>query len=85
MIANARMYSVDAATGALWRRLLQRDRGTERPSDTVIEHVAPQPISELWQRSDQAAVFMCGLPYSRSDPRPVIVAAPVPSPPEFRA
>ena len=31
-----------------------------------------------------AAVFMCGLPFSRSDPRPELIAAPVPSPPDFR-
>jgi hypothetical protein len=26
---------------------------------------------------------MCGLPFSRSDPRPELIAAPVPSPPDF--
>jgi len=31
-----------------------------------------------------AAVFMCGLPFSRSHPRPDIIAAPVPSPRDFR-
>jgi ABC-type phosphate/phosphonate transport system substrate-binding protein len=34
-------------------------------------------------RTDQAAVFMCGLPYSRAEPQPVLIAAPVPSPAEF--
>jgi ABC-type phosphate/phosphonate transport system substrate-binding protein len=29
------------------------------------------------------AVFMCGLPFSRAEPPPVLVAAPVPSPAEF--
>jgi ABC-type phosphate/phosphonate transport system substrate-binding protein len=50
----------------------------------VLEHTAPAPINELWQRPDKAAVFMCGLPFSRSDPRPELIAAPVPSPPDFR-
>ena len=83
MIANARMYSVEATTGALWRRLLSAIAAQSGLPITVIEHVAPQPISALWQRSDTAAVFMCGLPYSRSEPRPGIVAAPVPSPAAF--
>ena len=26
---------------------------------------------------------MCGLPYSRAEPRPALVAAPVPSPADF--
>jgi len=26
-------------------------------------------------RTDQAAVFMCGLPYSRAEPQPVLIAA----------
>jgi ABC-type phosphate/phosphonate transport system substrate-binding protein len=26
---------------------------------------------------------MCGLPFSRAEPQPVLMAAPVPSPPEF--
>ena len=45
----------------------------------MIEHPAPAPISELWDRTDKAAVFMCGLPYSRAEPKPALVAAPVPS------
>jgi ABC-type phosphate/phosphonate transport system substrate-binding protein len=30
-----------------------------------------------------AAVFMCGLPYSRADPKPALIAAPVPAAAEF--
>ena len=44
----------------------------------------PSRIDDLWQRADMAAVFMCGLPFSRSLPRPELIAAPVPSPPDFR-
>jgi len=50
----------------------------------LLELTEPAPIHELWQRPDMAGVFMCGLPFSRSDPRPELIAAPVPSPPEFR-
>jgi ABC-type phosphate/phosphonate transport system substrate-binding protein len=48
-----------------------------------VLRLASAPITELWGRQDLGAVFMCGLPYSRSVPRPAIVAAPVPSPPDF--
>lgn len=84
MIANARMYSVSPEAAGLWRRLLTaviEHAGLDIP---LLEHTDPAPIDELWRRSDMAAVFMCGLPYSRSDPRPELLVAPVPSPGEFR-
>jgi ABC-type phosphate/phosphonate transport system substrate-binding protein len=84
MIANARMYSVDPKTTALWRRLLSAVIERAGLDIGLLEHAEPAPISDLWQRSDQAAVFMCGLPFSRSNPRPELIAAPVPSPAEFR-
>jgi ABC-type phosphate/phosphonate transport system substrate-binding protein len=84
MIANARMYSVNPETAELWRRLLAAVIEHAGLDITLFEHTAPAPINELWQRPDKAAVFMCGLPFSRSDPRPELIAAPVPSPPDFR-
>jgi ABC-type phosphate/phosphonate transport system substrate-binding protein len=48
-----------------------------------VDHTPPAPISELWQRPDKAAVFMCGLPYRLATPRPEPVVAPVPSPAEY--
>jgi hypothetical protein len=84
MIANARMYSVDSKTAELWRRLLTAVIEHAGLDIGLLEHAEPAPISDLWQRSDQAGVFMCGLPFSRSDPRPELIAAPVPSPAEFR-
>jgi hypothetical protein len=84
MIANARMYSVSAEAAGLWRSLLTAVIEHAGLDIQLLEHTAPTPINELWQRPDKAAVFMCGLPYSRSDPRPELIAAPVPSPPDFR-
>lgn len=84
MIANARMYSVDSKTAELWRRLLTAVIERAGLEIGLLEHAEPAPISDLWRRPDQAAVFMCGLPFSRSDPRPELIAAPVPSPAEFR-
>jgi ABC-type phosphate/phosphonate transport system substrate-binding protein len=83
MIANARMYAVDAHTAGLWRDLLLSVTAQAGLDVEVIEHAPPAVIDDLWRRTDMAAVFMCGLPYSRANPRPTLIAAPVPSPPEF--
>lgn len=81
MIANARMYSVTPQVGALWRRLLEAVLAkVDGAAIEIVDHAPPAPISELWQRPDKVAVFMCGLPQSRATPRPALVAAPVPSP-----
>jgi ABC-type phosphate/phosphonate transport system substrate-binding protein len=84
MIANARMYSVSAEAGAVWRELLSAIIGEAGVPVAVIDHPAPARLEDLWVRTDQAAVFMCGLPYSRAVPQPVLIAAPVPSPAEFQ-
>ncbi|MDP9014765.1 MAG: PhnD/SsuA/transferrin family substrate-binding protein [Pseudomonadota bacterium] len=83
MIANARMYSVSPVVAELWRTLLAAVIAQAGVSATLIEHAAPAPLEELWSRTDQGAVFMCGLPFSRAQPQPRLVAAPVPSPAEF--
>jgi ABC-type phosphate/phosphonate transport system substrate-binding protein len=83
MIANARMYSVSPEAAGLWRRLLTAVIEHARLDIRLLEHTEPAPIDELWQRQDMAAVFMCGLPFSRSNPRPELIAAPVPSPTDF--
>ena len=85
MIANARMYSVTPEVGALWRQLLASVLAKAAPSVEIVSHAPPAPIAELWTRPDKAAVFMCGLPFSRSHPRPELIAAPVPSPPDFHS
>jgi ABC-type phosphate/phosphonate transport system substrate-binding protein len=77
------MYAVSAAAADAWRELfLQLSRRARMPLQ-VIDYPAPAPIADLWARSDKAAVFMCGLPYSRATPQPQLLAAPVPSAPEF--
>jgi ABC-type phosphate/phosphonate transport system substrate-binding protein len=83
LIANARMYSVSAEAGAVWRELLSGITAQAGVPTTVIDYPPPAPLEDLWSRTDQAAVFMCGLPYSRAEPRPVLMAAPIPSPAEF--
>jgi ABC-type phosphate/phosphonate transport system substrate-binding protein len=83
MIANARMYSVSPEVAALWGRLLAAIIEKAGVRVSLIDHPEPQPMEALWRRTDMGAVFMCGLPFSRAEPQPVLVAAPVPSPPEF--
>ena len=80
MIANARMYSVTPEVAALWRSLLAAVLEKAGEPVDIVDHAPPAPISELWQRPDKAAVFMCGLPYSLAVPRPELVVAPIPSP-----
>jgi ABC-type phosphate/phosphonate transport system substrate-binding protein len=84
MIANARMYSVSPEAAGLWRRLLTALIEHAGEEITLLEHTDPLPINELWDRPDKAAVFMCGLPFSLSEPRPYLMAAPVPAPADFR-
>ena len=83
MIANARMYSIDAATAAAWRDVLEWVRTRSGVELDIIDHPAPQPLSELWARSDLGCVFMCGYPFAHAAPRPTLLAAPVPSLPRY--
>jgi ABC-type phosphate/phosphonate transport system substrate-binding protein len=83
MIANARMYAVGTQAAELWRALLSAVTAQGGLNVEVIEHAPPAAIDDLWRRTDMAAVFMCGLPFSRADPKPTLIAAPVPSPAEF--
>src|ERR1700736_5238386 len=85
MIANARMYSVTPAVAALWRTLLSAVSAQAGVPLTLVDHAPPAPMDELWRRTDKGAVFMCGLPFSRAEPPPVLVAAPVPSPAELQS
>lgn len=84
MIANARMYSVTPEARALWRALLEGVVRRAGAGIEVIDYPAPAPLADLWARSDKAAVFMCGLPYSLTpSPQPDLVAAPVPAGPRY--
>jgi ABC-type phosphate/phosphonate transport system substrate-binding protein len=78
------MYSVSPEVSGLWRELLALVIERSGLSISLIEHAEPAPIEALWRREDNAAVFMCGLPFARGEPPAVLVAAPVPSPPGFR-
>jgi ABC-type phosphate/phosphonate transport system substrate-binding protein len=78
------MYAVSPEVSGLWRELLGAVIERSGLTISLVEHAEPAPIDTLWRREDKAAVLMCGLPFARGEPRAVLVAAPVPSPAEFR-
>ena len=84
MIVNARMYSVTPELADLWDSLLRVLVARSGVSAEVFRHAPPTPIDELWERPDIAAALMCGLPFARTAaPRPVPLAAIVPSPTRY--
>jgi len=83
MFANARMYSLNAALAEAWRVLLQWVVDRADVACDVIDYPAPQPLPALWSRADMGCAFMCGYPLARALPRPVVLAAPLPSPARY--
>ena len=82
-IVNARMYAVTAACKDDWHAVLGwalRRAGLDWP---IVHYDAPAPLSALWARGDLGAAMMCGLPFALREPRPVLIAAPLPSPPRY--
>ena len=79
LIANARMYAVNATVAALWRTLLEWVIAHAGVAGEVIDYPAPQPLQALWQRPDVGCVFMCGFPIAHARPPPRVLAAPVPA------
>ena len=84
MIANARMYSIDAVTAACWRTLLQWVIARADVDCEVIDYPPPQPLPALWKRADLGCAFMCGYPLVHADPAPIALAAVRPSPARYR-
>ncbi len=78
MIANARMYAVTPAVEAAWRALLAHVASDAGVALDYLPYPAPQPLEELWRRSDMAAVFMCGFPVALQLAPVIPLAAPIP-------
>jgi hypothetical protein len=83
MIANASLYSISPAVTQLWRELFGKIANRTPLPLTYLDLPESRPMAQVWARTDKAAVFMCGLAYARSTPRPILVAAPVPLPADF--
>jgi len=83
LIANARMYAVNATVAAAWRSLLEWAFVRADVPCEVIDYPAPAPLPALWARPDVGCVFMCGYPIATAQPPPRILAAPVPEPKRY--
>jgi len=77
------MYSVAPAAKAAWRKLLGWTLEHSALRMEIVDHDPPAVLADLWQRADLGCAMMCGLPYSLRNPRPTLIAAPVPSPPRY--
>ncbi len=80
LIANARMYAVNAIVEDAWRTLLEWVIARAEVPCEVIDYPAPAPLPAMWARPDVGCVFMCGYPIANAQRPPRILAAPVPSP-----
>ena len=89
LVANARMYAVNAAVDALWRELFAWIAARANVPLEVIDHPAPLPLRALWLRDDLGAAAICGYPlaswHDALHPRPTPIAAPAPMPVGGRA
>lgn len=83
MIANARMYAVNAHVAALWERLFAGIATRAGVALDVLAHAPPLPLEALWRRDDLGCAFMCGYPWSTWRDggvlRPQLLAAPRPA------
>jgi len=77
------MYSVTPAAKPAWRDVFNWVLAEAGVDGEWVDHDPPLLISDLWARDDLACAMMCGLPFSRRTPRPVLLAAPVPSAPRY--
>ncbi|AGT08926.1 phosphate/phosphite/phosphonate ABC transporter substrate-binding protein [Paracoccus aminophilus] len=79
LIASSRMYNVSEGVRPLWDALFDWLGAQARVPLTIVAHAAPAPLSDLWERPDLGAVFICGYPLAKwqGPARPEILAAPV--------
>lgn len=80
MIACSRMYNLAPAIRAGWDAIFRWMMAEADAPMDIIDHAAPAPLADLWSRDDMGLVFMCGWPWAMSEPRPRLLAVPVPSP-----
>ena len=83
--ANARMYGLAPTVLSAWSDLFGWISRRSGMTLEIFTYPPPAPLEGLWQRSDLALVFMCGWPYVKADPRPLLIAAPVPAPDRYNS
>jgi ABC-type phosphate/phosphonate transport system substrate-binding protein len=79
LVANARMYAVNAATAAAWSQLFANVSARSGIALDVIAHAAPAPLEELWRRDDLGLAFICGYPFAGGGFPVRPVAVPIPA------
>jgi ABC-type phosphate/phosphonate transport system substrate-binding protein len=77
------MYAVTPAVKAAWQDLFAWVAKTSGVPLAYLDHAAPAPLEALWARDDLGAAFMCGFPFASAGPRPLLLVAPIPSPPRY--
>jgi ABC-type phosphate/phosphonate transport system substrate-binding protein len=79
LVASSRMYNLTPDIRSLWDGFFGWLAHRSGVALSIIAHAAPAPLSELWERPDLGAVFMCGFPFASAarERRPVPLAAPV--------
>lgn len=73
------MYAVTPAVEEAWRALFARVGTMAGVELAYLDHPPPAGLTELWERSDLGAAFMCGWPYANSYPAVQALAAPRPA------
>jgi ABC-type phosphate/phosphonate transport system substrate-binding protein len=75
------MYEWSPSLSRAWRTLLEWVSRRAHADLEVLD--SRSTLEEIWARDDMACVFMCGYPWALSWARPILLAAPVPSPPRY--
>ena len=83
LVANSRMYGATPDAAAAWRALFGWVAARSGVPLDDVAHAPPAPMADLWRRPDLGAAFMCGRPWTRAEPRPAPIAAPIPSPERY--
>jgi ABC-type phosphate/phosphonate transport system substrate-binding protein len=83
LVANARMYAVTPAVKAAWQDFFAWVATASGVALAYVDHAAPAPLDTLWARDDLGAAFMCGFPFALATRKPLLLAAPVPSPARY--
>ncbi len=78
-VSNARMYAVSPEAEAAWKDLIAHVAEDAGTSFDYVPYPAPQPLEELWRRSDIGCVQMCGYPIALDLADVVPLASPIPA------
>ncbi|MGO4740660.1 phosphate/phosphite/phosphonate ABC transporter substrate-binding protein [Bosea sp. 2KB_26] len=79
LVANARMYAVNPTVRAAWTDLFAWISSRSGVPLTVVDHAAPAPLEDLWQRGDLGLAFICGYPFASGSFPVQPIAAPIPA------